>query len=114
MRERKARPSGETALTPAISLIVGLRESLRMIKEEGLESVRCAMAGSPTPRAPPRALGLELFSSSPTFAVTAFAAPNGLDGSAVVTQLRIKYGITIAGGQDASRGRSTASPTSGS
>src|SRR6185369_2870839 len=35
-RERKSQEKGETAFTPAVSLLVGLREALRMLKEETL------------------------------------------------------------------------------
>jgi aspartate aminotransferase-like enzyme len=106
MRERKSQDKGETAFTPAISLIVGLRESLRMLKEETLEGVwnrheRLAKAT----RAASGGLGLELFSSSPTNAVTAFRVPSGIDGSAVIKQMRTRYGITIAGGQDHLKGK---------
>ena len=38
-RERKALSTHQTAWTPAISLIVGLRESLKLIHEEGLQEV---------------------------------------------------------------------------
>jgi aspartate aminotransferase-like enzyme len=67
LREKKSQEKGETAFTPAVSLVVGLRESLRMLKEETLEGVferheRLAKAT----RAAAGGLGLELFSSSPT------------------------------------------------
>jgi aspartate aminotransferase-like enzyme len=106
MRERKSQEKGETAFTPAVSLVVGLRESLRMLKEEGLDNVwlrheRLAKAT----RAAAGGLGLELFSSSPTNAVTGIRVPNGLDGTAVVRNMRTKYGITIAGGQDHLKGK---------
>jgi len=105
-RERKSQEKGETAFTPAVSLVVGLRESLRMLKEETLEGVwhrheRLAKAA----RAASGGLGLELFSSSPVNAVTGFRMPNGIDGSAVVKQMRTRYGITIAGGQDHLKGK---------
>jgi aspartate aminotransferase-like enzyme len=106
MRERRAQEKGETAFTPAISLVVGLRESLRMLKEETLENVwnrheRLAKAT----RAASGGLGLELFSSSPTNAVTGYRVPNGIDGSAVIKQMRTRYGIQIAGGQDHLKGK---------
>jgi aspartate aminotransferase-like enzyme len=106
MRERKSQEKGETAFTPAVSLVVGLRESLRMLKEETLEGVwnrhaRLAQAA----RAAAGGLGLELFSSSPTNAVTAYTVPSGIDGSAVIKQMRTRYGITIAGGQDHLKGK---------
>jgi len=97
---------GETAFTPPVSLVVGLRESLRMLKEETLPGVwnrheRLAKAT----RAASGGLGLELFSSSPTNAVTAYRVPNGIDGTAVIKQMRTRYGITIAGGQDHLKGK---------
>jgi aspartate aminotransferase-like enzyme len=106
MRERKSQEKGETAFTPAVSLVVGLRESLRMLKEETLEGVwlrheRLAKAT----RAAAGGLGLELFSSSPTNAVTGISVPSGLDGTAIVRNMRTKYGITIAGGQDHLKGK---------
>jgi aspartate aminotransferase-like enzyme len=71
LRERKSQEKGETAFTPAVSLVVGLRESLRMLKEETLAGVwnrheRLAKAT----RAASGGLGLELFSSSPVNSVT--------------------------------------------
>jgi aspartate aminotransferase-like enzyme len=105
-RERKSQEKGETAFTPAVSLVVGLRESLRMLKEETLEGVfnrhdRLAKAT----RAATGGLGLELFSSSPANSVTGIRVPNGIDGTAVVKQMRTRYGITIAGGQDHLKGK---------
>jgi len=106
LRERKSQEKGETAFTPAVSLVVGLSESLKMLKEETLEGVfnrhdRLAKAT----RAAAGGLGLELFSSSPVNSVTGIRVPNGVDGSAVVKNMRMKYGITIAGGQDHLKGK---------
>jgi aspartate aminotransferase-like enzyme len=106
MRERRAQDKGETAFTPAVSLVVGLRESLRMLKEETLPGVwnrheRLAKAT----RAASGGLGLALFSSSPTNAVTAYMVPSGIDGTAIIKQMRTRYGITIAGGQDHLKGK---------
>lgn len=104
--ERKNQVKAETAFTPAVSLIVGLRESLRMLKEETLEGVfarhdRLARAT----RAAAVGLGLSLFAERPTNAVTAINIPAGVDGSAVVKHMRNKYGLTIAGGQDHLKGK---------
>jgi aspartate aminotransferase-like enzyme len=105
-RERKSQDKGDTAFTPAVSLVVGLRESLRMLKEETLDGVylrheRLAKAT----RAAAGGLGLDLLSSSPANSVTGIMMPNGIDGSAVIKQMRLRYGITIAGGQDHLRGK---------
>jgi aspartate aminotransferase-like enzyme len=105
-RERRSQDKGETAFTPGVSLVVGLRESLRMMKEETLEGVfnrheRLAKAT----RAAGGGLGLDLLSSAPANAVTGFVMPAGIDGGAVIKQMRTRYGITIAGGQDHLKGK---------
>jgi serine---pyruvate transaminase len=50
-------------------------------------------------------LGLDLFSSAPVNSVTGICVPAGLDGTAVVRQMKTRYGITIAGGQDHLKGK---------
>ena len=65
-RERKAIAENQSAYTPAVSLVVGLRESLRLILAEGLPNVfarhdRLARAT----RAGVQALGLTLFAAQP-------------------------------------------------
>jgi aspartate aminotransferase-like enzyme len=103
-RERKAIAENQSAYTPAVSLVVGLRESLRLILSEGLPNVfarhdRLARAT----RAGIQALGLTLFAEHPGAACTAIKAPGGTDGGAVVKGMR-KRGITIAGGQGSMKG----------
>ena len=51
------------------------------------------------------ALGLELFSSSPSSVVTAVKVPEGIDGGKKVKNLREKYGVSIAGGQMEMKGK---------
>ncbi|HDS17007.1 MAG TPA: alanine--glyoxylate aminotransferase family protein [Proteobacteria bacterium] len=105
-KELKNSVKGQNAYTPAVSLIVGLREVLVMIKEEGLDQVfkRHARLAEAT-RAGVMALGLELFApSAPSNAVTAVCAPHGIDGQDVVKVLRAN-GVTIAGGQDHAKGK---------
>jgi aspartate aminotransferase-like enzyme len=96
----------QTNFTPAISLIVGLRESLRMIKEEGLENVykRINTLAHAT-REGAKALGLTIFAKTPSPAVTAITAPEGIDGQAIYKTLWKKYGVTGAGGQDQLKGK---------
>jgi len=96
----------QTNFTPAISLIIGLRESLRMIKSEGLENVyrRIDVLAQAT-REGASALGLKTFAKSPSPAVTAIYAPEGVDGQAIYKTLWKKYGVTGAGGQDQLKGK---------
>jgi aspartate aminotransferase-like enzyme len=103
--ERKAIEKNQSAYTPAVSLVVGLRESLRLILTEGLANVvarhdRLARAT----RAGVQALGLELFAEHPGCACTAVKAPAGIDSGAIVKGLRT-LGITIAGGQGSMKGK---------
>ncbi|MFQ5353757.1 MAG: pyridoxal-phosphate-dependent aminotransferase family protein, partial [Thermodesulfobacteriota bacterium] len=106
-KERKNIAKQTTAYTPAVSLIVGLRESLSLIKEEGLENVfarhdRLARAT----RAAGEALGLKLLApQTPSNAVTGIFVPEGIDGAAFVKYLRDDMGVTIAGGQDHLKGK---------
>jgi aspartate aminotransferase-like enzyme len=103
--ERKAIQANQSAFTPAVSLVVGLRESLRLILEEGLTNVfarheRLARAT----RAGVQALGLSLFSERPGAACTAVAAPAGIGAGSIVKGFR-QRGITIAGGQGSMKGQ---------
>ena len=105
-KELKNQREGQTAYTPAVSLIVGLRESIAMIKEEGLENVfkRHALLAKAT-REAMKAIGLELFSQSPSEAVTAVKVPQGIEGGKIPKILREKYGVVIAGGQAKLKGK---------
>lgn len=106
-KEREGLAKNQTAYTPAVSLIVGLDQSLRMLKEEGLQNVfaRQGLLAKAT-REAMKGLGLSLFPKEyPSDAVTAIEAPQGYDGQAIYKDLRVKYGITAAGGQDQLKGK---------
>ena len=103
--ERRAIEKNQSAYTPAVSLVVGLREALRLILAEGLPNLfarhdRLARAT----RAGVQALGLELFAEHPGCACTAVKAPAGIESGAIVKGYR-KRGITIAGGQGSMKGK---------
>jgi serine---pyruvate transaminase len=103
----RAQQKGDTAFTPAVSLILGLRAALAMIEERGLAACfahnrRLALAA----REGVKALGLTLFSpdDATSAMVTALRMPDGLDGQTVYAALRDRYGIVLAGGQGKLRG----------
>ncbi len=106
-KERKSLSKNQNAYTPAVSLMVGLREVLDRIKAEGLEKLfqrheRLARAT----RAAIQALGLELFARDiPSNALTAVRTPEEIDGQEVVKILREQYGVSIAGGQEKVKGK---------
>jgi aspartate aminotransferase-like enzyme len=78
-----------------------------MMKAEGLENMfarqgRLAQAT----REGIKAAGLTLFpKESPSDALTAVCAPDGVDGQAIYKNLRVQYGMTAAGGQDHLKGK---------
>ena len=105
-KARKSLPSGESAFTPAVSLVFAVGEALTMMREEGLANVhaRHARLGAAV-RAGAQAIGWTLFSKSPANSVTALEPPAGVDASALIKRLRDTHGITVAGGQDHTTGK---------
>jgi len=104
---KKALDKSDTPYTPAISLVVALNESLKMIKDEGLENIflRHKKMAEAT-RAAARALGLELLApGDASDVVTSIKVPSGIDGQKLVKTMRDTYGVTIAGGQAELKGK---------
>ncbi len=105
--ERKFVVKAEAHFTPAVSIVVGLREVIRMLEAEGLQNVfrrhdRLARAT----RAGVEALGLELFAKgTPSPALTSVVAPPGVDGEKIVAAFSKSHNITIAGGQGEMKGK---------
>jgi aspartate aminotransferase-like enzyme len=104
---KKALDKTDTPFTPAIGLIIALREALNRIKEEGLENIFARhkkMADAA--RAAVKALGLELFApKAASNVVTAVKVPAVIDGEKLVKIMRDTYGVTIAGGQGEMKGQ---------
>ncbi|HEY3318408.1 MAG TPA: alanine--glyoxylate aminotransferase family protein [Coriobacteriia bacterium] len=107
-RYRKNLEKETTPFTPPVSLIIGLEEAVKMMREETIEGViaRHAKLAEATRRGC-EALGLELFAppSGRGSAVTPVWVPEGVDGKKIVKIMKDKYGVTIAGGQDDYAGR---------
>jgi aspartate aminotransferase-like enzyme len=98
---RKAKASldkGETPFTPPVSLILGLREALAMIDEEGVPAVLARHARlAAALRAGFVALGLPMFPRQNFSAtVTVGVVPDGLDGSTIVRHMYANYRTVIA------------------
>ncbi len=106
-KELKSQPKNQTAFTPTVALILGLREALAMILEEGLPAVFARHeAFARATRAGAQAIGLRLFApDAPSFACTSLWVPEGLDGKGLIRRIRDVYGITVEGGRDAYEGR---------
>ena len=99
---------GETPWTPAVSVIYGMQEAIRMLKEEGLENIYARHDKmSKAVRAGVKALGLKLLAddSVASKAVTAIFPPEGMDADALRKKIREKYGVVLAGGQEDLKGK---------
>jgi aspartate aminotransferase-like enzyme len=104
---KKALEKTDTPFTPAVSLMIGLNEALKVIKQETLEGIlaRHKKMAQAT-REAMKALGLELYApTASSDAVTAVKVPAGLDGEKLVKTMRDKYGVGIAGGQSELKGK---------
>lgn len=108
MKYKKNIEKDTTPFTPAVSLVLGLNVALGMIREEGLENTiaRHSRLAEAT-RKGCEALGMKLFAPAEGrgSAVTPVWVPEGIDGKQIVKIMKNKYGVTIAGGQDAYEGR---------
>ena len=108
-REKKMQEKQQTSWTPGISLIQGGVTSLGMLREEGLPALferheklaRCTRAAA-------GALGLELFSKSPSPVLTTVRVPSHFSvdqGKQIQKIMQEKYGVIITGGQDELQGK---------
>ncbi|MBI2646266.1 MAG: alanine--glyoxylate aminotransferase family protein [Deltaproteobacteria bacterium] len=105
-KELKAITQNQTAYTPAVSLIFGLREVLHYFKENGKENVFSKYkAYSDAMREAAQALELELFAKSPSHGLVSIRVPEKIDGQKIVRELRDRHQMTIAGGQDQLKGK---------
>lgn len=102
----KSLKDWDTPFTPAVTLVLALRETLSQMNREGMEKVwaRTARLASETREAIKR-LGLELFAKRPANTLTAVKVPAGVDGEELVSLMRDKKGVTMAGGQGEMKGR---------
>jgi aspartate aminotransferase-like enzyme len=106
-KERESLAKNQTSFTSPVTLIIGLNESLRLLRDEGLDKAfRRHEKLAEATREAVKAIGLDMFTKeSPSNAVTAINAPAGIDGQEIYKNLRVKYGITAAGGQGQAKGK---------
>jgi aspartate aminotransferase-like enzyme len=97
----------QTLFTPAVSLIVGLQESLRLFRAFGQEAMlRKQWALTMACRAGTGAMGLEMFAPKHfAWGLTAVCLPEGVDGTRLVQVAAEKFGVVMAGGQDQLKGK---------
>jgi aspartate aminotransferase-like enzyme len=107
-QHKKFAAKGATPWTPAVSVLFGVREGIRMLLEEGLDNAyarhrRCADAVA----AGLQGMGFTLFAAEGYRSATVTAAvPHAdVDVKAYRKLLREKFGVVIAGGQGKLEGR---------
>jgi alanine-glyoxylate transaminase/serine-glyoxylate transaminase/serine-pyruvate transaminase len=99
---RKANATGYFPYTPSLPMLYGLRESIDMLLEEGLENVfaRHHRLAEGTRRAV-KAWGLELCARSPKWysdTVTAIMVPAGYNGAEVIDVAYRRYNLALGAG----------------
>ncbi len=113
-KERKAASKGESAFTPATSLIAGLAAAMDYLRENGKGDLALgrdllignAELAAKMTRAAAAALGLELFSAkAPAAALTAITAPSGVSSDEIVKRFRDQFGAVVANGQAEMKGK---------
>src|SRR5436190_2084018 len=101
-----AREQGALSVVDAVSSLGAV--ALEMLLDEGLDAVfdRHVRLGRAC-REGAKAMGLELFSPDDdrSAVVTAIRAPEGIDATELVGTLRDRFGITIANGHSALKGK---------
>jgi len=106
-KEKTGQDKGETAWTPATTLILSLKpalEALSTLGPQGCDEYHARMAQACRNAA--EAIGLPLLAQShASQALTAVRLPDSMDGSALVKICRDKYGAIFAGGQDQLKGK---------
>jgi alanine-glyoxylate transaminase / serine-glyoxylate transaminase / serine-pyruvate transaminase len=98
----RANPTGYFPYTPSLTLLHGLRESLAMLQEEGLDNVfarhRYLADGA---RAAVRAWGLKLCAKEPKWysdTVSAIMVPHGFNGADVIDRAYRRYNLALGAG----------------
>jgi aspartate aminotransferase-like enzyme len=102
----KKLAANTTPWTGPVSMIVALNAAVDLLRKEGIENIwarhhRCAAAI----RTGCEALGLTLYSHSPSNVVVALSLPEGIDAAQVTKTMRDDFCMTIAGGQGHLKGK---------
>jgi aspartate aminotransferase-like enzyme len=112
-KEQKSAAKGETAYTPAIALVAALAAALDFLAQSaggdlaaGREAlIRTAEISAAMTRAAAHALGLKLYASTPTNALTAIIPPKNLDSGLIVKEFRERFDAVVANGQGEMKGK---------
>ena len=105
-KSRKNLETNDTPWTMAHTLIRAMRVSMKKIRAEGIENMWATQAtNGAAARAAFQALGLKIYPVRPNNALTVGEMPPGIDSSVLLTKLEKQYGLKLANGQDAIKGK---------
>jgi len=103
---RKSLAKNDAPYTPALTLVRGVHQALKMIRETGIENVFARTARlAKACRQAAKAMNLKLYSSHPSDSVTAMCVPDSIDEAAFRKTLRADFGVQVAGGQAQLKGK---------
>ena len=101
-----APPEWDQPYTPNNALVRAAMKSLAMIKAEGIEKIWAeTRKKAEAIRAAAKALGLQVYSKSPSDSVTAIVIPEGVDGENLAKVMTKDFGVKPAGGQGKLKGK---------
>ncbi len=103
---KKSYIDTDTPFTSAITLVIGLKKAVEMINSKGIDNVIAEHQSQARAfREAANAIGLSVFSKSPSSAVTGINMPEGMDAGVLIKLLKTEYGVTFAGGQENLKGK---------
>lgn len=105
--ERKNLLKNETHFTPPVNLLVGLNASLDFILQDGIDAIyKKQWALAMLVRSGAKALNLELLAKDNfSWGVTAIKMPQGVNAGDILAIAQKDFGVIMAGGQDALKGK---------
>ena len=103
---KKAYLDTDTPFTSAITLVIGLKKAVETINKIGVDKGIAEHQGQAKAfREAMKAMGLTIFSRSPSSAVTGVNAPSGINADDIIKILKTEYAVTFAGGQENLKGK---------
>ena len=103
---KKAWLETDTPFTSAITLVIGLKKAVEKINAQGIDSVIVEHDSQARAfREACKAIGLTIFSKSPSSAVTGVNTPVGMNADDLIKLLKTEFGVTFAGGQEKLKGK---------
>jgi aspartate aminotransferase-like enzyme len=103
---KKSWLNTDTPFTSAITLVIGLKKAVEKINTQGINSVIAEHNSQARAfREGCKAIGLEIFSRSPSSAVTGVFTPAGINADDLIKLLKTEFQVTFAPGQENLKGR---------